>query len=216
MHFQKINMETWPRKEHFEHYLNGARCTYSATFHLNVTALQAAAKKAGFKTYPAQIYLFTQAVNAHPAFRMDFDGAGNLGLWDRLEPMYTVLNKETETFSAVYTPATGSFAQFHARYLEDVQNFGTGAFQPQANVPANVFNFSGLPWVPFTAFNLNLYTEGTYLLPIFTVGKMYTAGGETFLPVAAQVHHSVCDGLHLGRFFETLETLAAHPETWLF
>ena len=62
-----------------------------------------------------------------------------------------------------------------------------------------------VPWVEFTGFNINVFDEGKFLLPIFTMGKFFERDGRRFLPLAIQVHHAVCDGYHLGVFVEKLQ-----------
>ena len=62
-----------------------------------------------------------------------------------------------------------------------------------------------IPWASFTAFNLNLQKGYDYLPPIFTMGKLSQRGDRWLLPLAAQVHHSVCDGFHLSRFLSELQ-----------
>lgn len=72
-------------------------------------------------------------------------------------------------------------------------------------MPPNVFTISSIPWVSFTGFNLNLPKATDYLLPIFTTGKYFQENGKTWLPIAIQVHHAVCDGYHLSRFVNELQ-----------
>jgi len=62
-----------------------------------------------------------------------------------------------------------------------------------------------VPWVEFTGFNINVYDEGKFLLPIFTMGKYFERDGKRMLPLAIQVHHAVCDGYHVGVFVEKLQ-----------
>ena len=62
-----------------------------------------------------------------------------------------------------------------------------------------------IPWVTFSAFNLNIYDSGKYLLPIFTMGKAFERDAKRLLPLAIQVHHAVCDGYHVAAFLETLQ-----------
>lgn len=37
MEFVKIDPETWPRREYFEHYFSAVPCTYSITVKLDIT-----------------------------------------------------------------------------------------------------------------------------------------------------------------------------------
>ena len=64
---------------------------------------------------------------------------------------------------------------------------------------------SMVPWVEFTGFNINVFDEGKFLLPIFTMGKFFERDGKRLLPLAIQVHHAVCDGYHVGVFVEKLQ-----------
>ena len=73
----------------------------------------------------------------------------------------------------------------------------------------NVLNVSMIPWVHFTAFNLNLQHGDQYLLPIFTLGKYQEKDGRRMLPLAIQVHHAVCDGYHIALFMEKLQQKTA-------
>lgn len=46
-----------------------------------------------------------------------------------------------------------------------------------------------------------------YLLTIFTMGKHYEENSRYILPLAIQVHHVVCDGLHVSCFVNELQEL---------
>jgi chloramphenicol O-acetyltransferase type A len=212
--FHLIDLDTYSRKDHFEHFLNRVPCTYSATVPIDVTRLRVALKEKGLKAYPAQIYLLTTAVNYFPEFRMSLDGDRRLGYWERASPLYTVLSPDTKTFSGIWTPYDENFASFYRACIADIDRYGNGAFMPQADQPANLINISSIPWLDFTAFNLNL-TPNDYLLPIFTIGKYIERDGTTQMPLAIQVHHAVCDGYHLGQFVEHVRHLANTFEDWL-
>lgn len=62
-----------------------------------------------------------------------------------------------------------------------------------------------IPWFTFTSFNINVFDDGKYLLPIFTMGKIFDVDGKRMIPLAIQVHHAVCDGYHVGKFLELLQ-----------
>ncbi|BBP88589.1 hypothetical protein BsIDN1_22070 [Bacillus safensis] len=61
-----------------------------------------------------QIYLLARAVQKIPEFRMDLVN-DELGHWDLLHPSYTILNKETKTFSSIWTPYDENFARFYKK-----------------------------------------------------------------------------------------------------
>ena len=62
-----------------------------------------------------------------------------------------------------------------------------------------------IPWMEFTGFNINVFDEGKFLLPIFIIGKFFERDSKRLLPLAIQIHHAVCDGYHLGLFVEKMQ-----------
>lgn len=69
-----------------------------------------------------QIYLLARAVQKIPEFRMD-QVNDELGYWEILHPSYTILNKETKTFSSIWTPFDENFAQFYKSCVADIETF---------------------------------------------------------------------------------------------
>ncbi|HHU0227919.1 TPA: CatA-like O-acetyltransferase, partial [Enterococcus faecalis] len=102
MTFNIINLETWDRKEYFNHYFN-QQTTFSVTKEFDITLLKSMIKNKGYKLYPALIYIIVNIINQNKVFRTGINSEGNLGYWDKLNPLYTVFNKETEKFSNIWT-----------------------------------------------------------------------------------------------------------------
>jgi chloramphenicol O-acetyltransferase type A len=177
MSFNYIDIENWSRKEWFEHYLNEVRCTYSITINIDITRLQIVRKEEKIKLYPVLIYLLSVVVNKYEEFRIDYDEyteQGRLGYWDSVHPVYTVFHKDSGTFSSLWTEHDNCFSVFYDRYQKDIAKYGSvERFSPKENVPKNIFSVSSIPWTTFTGFNLNVYTDGSYLRPIFTFGKYF-------------------------------------------
>ena len=67
-----------------------------------------------------QIYLLARAVQKIPKFRMD-QVNDELGHWELLHPSYTILNKETKTFSSIWTPYDENFARFYKSCVADIE-----------------------------------------------------------------------------------------------
>ena len=199
MAFNLIDMESWERREFYEHFINEVRCTYSATVNIDITNL------AGQRLYPAMIWLLTQAVNQMPEFRTDLTTEG-LGIYDEMLPAYTIFNRDNKNFSNIWTKFNSNYREFLKLYEADAAMFSSSvSFAPKPDRPANTFDISMVPWFTFTAFNINIFNAGKYLLPIFTMGKIFEASGKRLLPLAIQVHHAVCDGHHVGEFIQELQ-----------
>ena len=217
MSFNLIDINNWARKEYYNHYMHKVCCTYSVACNIDITGVRTALKSMNKKIYPAQIYMLTTVVNQYQEFRMNIDTDGNLGYWDELNPSYTIFNKEKELFSSIWTIHSHSFIQFYKNCISDIDCYSSAEnLMPKPDQPLNTFNISSLPWTSFTGFNLNLYTDGSYLPPIFTIGKFIEQDNKVLMPLSVQVHHSVCDGFHVGRFANALQELANNYNDWLY
>ncbi|MCI8525225.1 MAG: type A chloramphenicol O-acetyltransferase [Oscillospiraceae bacterium] len=199
MAFHLIDLEHWERREIYAHFINEVRCTYAATVRMDVTGLK------GQWLYPAMLWLLTQTVNQMPEFRTSHTEAG-LGVYDEMHPAYTVLNRENRNFSVVWTECGHDYGTFLRAYEADTAAFAALVqFAAKPDRPANTFDISMIPWFSFTAFDIHVFDEGRYLLPVFTMGKSLEENGRRLLPLAIQVHHAVCDGYHVGRFIQALQ-----------
>lgn len=206
MNFKHIDFSQWVRKEYFEHYLDKVPCTYSMTLNLDLTHLLKEIKSRDFKLYPTMIYLLSLIVNKHEEFRTALDENAKVGIFDILHPSYTIFQKDSETFTNIWTEYTPLFSEFYKQYMTDVKEYATTKrFLGKPDEPFNIFTISSIPWVSFTGFNLNLPKVTHYLLPIFTTGMYFEQNGKIWLPIAIQVHHAVCDGFHIARFIRELQ-----------
>lgn len=52
-----------------------------------------------------------------------------------------------------------------------------------------------------------------FFSPMFTLGKYNQKEEKVVLPLAVQVHHSVCDGFHLARLYNELQALCNDIES---
>lgn len=81
MAFHPIDLNSFPRREHYLSFIGNNQCSYSMTVNVDITALGA------HKLYPAMIWLLTRTVNEIPEFRMALvDGV--LGVYDDMHPAY--------------------------------------------------------------------------------------------------------------------------------
>lgn len=209
MEYKEIDLESWGRKEYFEHYTSAVPCTYSMTVKLDITGL----RKGGARLYPAMLYLLSKTATEFEQFRTALRRDGKLVVYQTLHPSYTIFHKETETFSCIWTEYSEDYGEFLQRYNEDMEQYGKAeGFIPKPGMPENSFNISMIPWAGFESFQLNM-PDYKYFLPIFTMGRYREENGRCFMPLAVQVHHAVCDGYHLSCFLGALqEKLEAWPK----
>lgn len=215
MKFNKIDFDDWNRTEIFHHYMN-QNTSFSLTKEIDIGVLYRLIKQKKYRFYPAFIFLVTQVINSHQAFRTGYNKEGSVGYWDKLEPLYTIFDQTSESFSAICTEVTHDFNTFHLAYLDDTEKYsGSGKLFPKTPMPENMFSLSILPWTSFTGFNLNINNNNRYLLPIVTAGKFENKSDSIYLPLSLQVYHSVCDGYHAALFMNAVQDLALKPHDWM-
>ena len=204
MEFIPVDLDTWARKEHFEHYFHQVPCTYSMTTKLDITPLIEAKER----LYPAMLYRIAKAVNQYQEFRMDLGPDGTLGFYTEMHPCYTIFHRDSETFSNLWTEYTDDYGAFCRAYQLDLEQFGSCKdMMAKPDVPVNTFPVSMVPWESFEGFNLNLQNGYRYLPPIFTMGKYQRDERGVWLPLSIQVNHAVCDGFHVCRFIAALREM---------
>lgn len=204
MSFHLIDFETWERKDFYKHFIDDVVCTYSTTVNLDITNLK------NVRLYPTIIWLLTNVVNQMPEFRTAITKEG-VGIYDEMHPAYTIFDKENKNFSGIWTEFNLDYKVFLDAYELDIAKYTSSKeYAPKPNRPDNSFDISMIPWFTFTSFNLNIFGDGKYLLPIFTLGKYFDDNGKRLIPLSIQVHHAVCDGYHIGKFVETLQSLINH------
>lgn len=216
MGYRRIDMKSWPRAELFRHYMHWNRCAYSMTVDIDITKCVEVAGALGIKLHAVQLYMLCRVVNSMDEFRTFILPGGFLAVWDECRPLFTVFNGETKLFYCLHTPYNSDFGAFYRGYMDVTEKYrGSPSFMPMGGEPADCVNISSMPWVDFSAFSLHLNSDGVYTQPIFTMGKFRHENGRTIMPLAMQVHHSVCDGYHCGLFIDSLRRLVADAESWL-
>lgn len=204
--FKPIDTSSWKRKPYFDHYFNQIRCTYSITANIDITNVLSFKDRNKIKLYPLLIYVISKAVNKYEEFRTAINDRGEIVVWETLSPCYTVFHKDSESFSNIWTEWNDDLNLFLSNFEQDSKRFGQiDRIDAKPNTPANVFPISSLPWTTFTGFNLNIFADGTYLLPIFTYGKYFKDGNRYLIPLSIQVHHAVCDGFHVSRLINEIQ-----------
>jgi chloramphenicol O-acetyltransferase type A len=208
LEYTPVDLSRWARKEHFEVFQSFAQSTFNQTVLLDITALLKHIKEVGWKFYPTIIFLLSKIVNSHAEFRMAMKN-NELVIWNEVHPNYTIFHNETETFSALWSHYDGNIHHFQDVYSEDVARYGNNlSYWPKEESRENIFFISAIPWVSFTSFTVNVANMQNFFAPMFTLGKYYNQEGKTLLPLAVQVHHSVCDGFHVARLINELQEMS--------
>lgn len=210
MGYQEIDLETWPRKEHYLHFTKQAKCFVSITKDVDVTQLRAAAKTCGRSFYIAFLYVICKVINRHSEFKLAYlPEEEKLVQWDEVLPSHLVFHEEDETFTCIWSRWEPDFEVFYRGCQEDIAAGKEYRGYRVPGMPENTFCVSCLPWIKYSALDINLCGDGLFLAPMISWGKAELDGGRMRMPLSFEIHHGAADGFHIARFYDEVEQEAA-------
>lgn len=201
---QPIPWADWSRRDVFEFFSGMSDPFYSVTFTVDVTNLCRFTKETGLSFYYALVYLCTQAVNRVEAFQYVLNDGALFRLNGR-SPSFTDLKKSAEQFHIVTMPCAGGIADF-CRAARETSAAQTAFIRAEAESDALIY-FSCLPWLELTALTNERDFDKDDAIPRIAWGRYTETGGRKKLNMSVEVNHRFIDGLHIGRFSETLAGL---------
>ncbi|MES1244892.1 MAG: CatA-like O-acetyltransferase [Acidobacteriota bacterium] len=91
----------------------------------------------------------------------------------------------------------------------------TGGRMEARDDRTDLLHCSALPWVSFTSISHARNWGREDSVPKLAFGKVFEQDGRRLMPVSVEVHHALLDGLHVGRYLESLQESFLAPEALL-
>ncbi|MDR7332551.1 CatA-like O-acetyltransferase [Roseateles asaccharophilus] len=205
-----IPLASWPRRAALEHFRRMAQPAFSVTVPVDVTGLRERAAAHGATPWLAYHHAALEAANTVDGMRQTLkaDGTG-VREFELIHASTTVL-RDDGSFGFLTLPRDPSLAAFAERaksHLPRIRSASGDLFA--ADAPGDVreetlVHMTALPWFAFTAFT-HARGQGDDR-PKIAFGRFTEQGGRLLMPVAVDVHHALCDGAHVGRFFEQFQS----------
>ena len=208
-----INLETWPRREHFEVFSTFDYPHFSMCANVDMTAFYPVVKQRGISFTVATVYILARAANAIPEFRYRIR-LGEVVEHEIVHPSTTILTNE-DLFSFCTIDYAEDFSEFAARAADKiahVQEHLTLEYDPKRD---DLLFMTTIPWVSFTSFMHPLHLHPADSVPRFAWGKFFEEGEFLKMPLSVQAHHALMDGIHMGRFFTEVQGYLQQPEVVL-
>ena len=205
--YSMIDMDTWPRREHFRYYQEKIPCSHSMTVDVDVTHMLDYARSNKIHFSACLLYAVSKAVNELDSARLMTDQEGNPGTWETVNPVFTVFHQDDHTFSDLWMDYKPDFESFLKEYDAVVRIYGDEkGIKGRPGQPANFFCFSCAPFTSYRSYSCCATASPVPpLFPIIDCGKYTKIGDRYLLPAALTISHAAMDGWHLGQFFERLQ-----------
>jgi chloramphenicol O-acetyltransferase type A len=207
---RKIDLESWPRRKHFELYRQFELPHFNLTFPVTVSAFRNWVKERADSLTLATVYLLSQVANELAPFRMRIRGDEVIE-HEVVHPSFTVL-VENEIFSfctVTYRADYEAFITAGSRRIEEVRAEPTLEDKPGQD---DLLFMTSLPWFHFTSMMHPLNMNPVDSVPRIAWGRIDRREGQLVMPLSVQVHHALMDGLHVGRYAERAQHLFDNPQ----
>ena len=125
-------------------------------------------------------------------------------LLDKRTPSFTELKKGSEQFQIITCPCEGTLADF-CRAAKERSEAQTSFLEPSSETDDLIY-ISCLPWFDLTCCTNERQVDIDDAIPRITWGKyIRQENGRETLGLSIEVNHRLVDGVHLGRFYESLQ-----------
>ncbi len=202
---KEIDLETWPRRAHFEFFRTFQKPFFDVAARVDVTQVVDFVRREEKSLFATMLYGVTKAATATQNLRYRFRGDRVFDV-EQCHPSFTVMGDSGLFNYAVadYDDDLDVFTQRVREASEEIRN------QPGLNLSEDhrleLIYVTSMPWLDFQAITNPIIGGPDDSAPRIAWGKIVeTAGGrwETTLQVTA--HHSLVDGLPVARFFEAFQ-----------
>ena len=206
---RQINLETWPRREHFKVFSTWDYPHFNMCANVDLTEFYPFVKQRDISFNVATVYVLARAANAIPEFRYRIR-AGEVVEHEVVHPSTTILtNEDLFSFCQIdYTKDFSSFTARAAKRIAYVKEHPTVKDEPGQD---DLLFMTAIPWVSFTSFMHPLDLSPADSVPRFAWGKFFEDGESMKMPLSVQAHHAVMDGIHMGRYYAKVQDYLHDP-----
>jgi len=207
-----IDIQSWPRREHFQMFRTFDIPHFNICANLDLTAFYPFVKKRGISFNIATVYVLARAANAIPEFRYRIRGE-EVVEHEIVHPSPTIL-VENDLFTFCTMEYVENFLEFSARAAEKVAHVKEHPALEEDQELDTLLFMTAIPWVSFTSF-MHPLSFPVDSVPRFAWGKFFEEGESLKMPLSVQGHHALMDGLHMGRYYEIVQEYFHQPEAVL-
>jgi chloramphenicol O-acetyltransferase type A len=202
---QKLNLETWNRKEHFLFFKQMEEPFFGITTTIDCSKAYQKSKELGISFFSFYLHKTMVAVNSIEPFRYRIID-DEIYIFDKIDASATILREDkTFGFSLIeYDNDVSVFSEIVQKEIARIQTT-SGLFTREFS--ENLIHFSALPWVNFTSFSHARSFTWPDSCPKISFGKMMDENGKKTMSMSVHVHHGLIDGIVVGEFLECFENL---------
>jgi len=205
-----IDTETWSRRQLFNLFKEYDNPSFNICAEVDATRLLDFTRSRKLSLFVTYHFLSTKTANEIEPFRYRLRGERVL-VHERIDAG-AILLLEDESFTFVYFDFEEDFGAFHEKATAIVERARVEPPPLDAREDRDdLIYHSVIPWVSFTSISHARDSRRQNGIPKIAFGKYRDVGGRVLMPVSVEVHHALMDGLHVGHYFERLQSYFDDP-----
>jgi chloramphenicol O-acetyltransferase type A len=200
-----LNLENWPRRQHFEFFKQFEEPYFGVTASIDVTLGFEHAKAAGVSLFIYYLYQSLAAANIIEPFKYRIED-DQVAVYDEVHAGPTI-NRPNGTFGFAYINYHKSFAKFLEGAEQEIERVQSTTELMPSTSSQNIIHFSALPWINFTSISHARMFSFKESVPKISFGRITDVDGQRIMPVSVHVHHALMDGVHVGQYLQCFQDL---------
>ena len=202
---QKLNLDTWNRKEHFLFFKQMEEPFFGITTTIDCTKAYEKAKELNVSFFTFYLHKTLIAINEIENFKYRIIN-NEIILFDTIDASSTILRKD-KTFGFSLIEFNADLEKFASSTKKEINRIQTTTGLFTRDFAENLIHFSALPWVNFTSFSHARSYTWPDSCPKISIGKMMEEKGKKTFSMSIHVHHGLVDGFHIGQFVDLFQKL---------
>lgn len=205
-----IDLETWPRRVHFEFYKDMDMPHFNLTANVDITKFYPLIKQSKLSFTVGIIYILSRAANDIREFRLRIR-EDQLIEHEVVHPATTILISD-DIFSFCFIDYFEDFSDFAVKAAEEIEYVKSNlVLEDEPEVDRYLF-MTSIPWVSFTSMMHPIDLSPADSIPRIAWGKYFKDGDSMKMPLGVQAHHAVMDGVHMGKYFIKVQEYLDQPK----
>lgn len=204
-----VDIENWERKDHYNNFKQFDYPHINICANVDITEFYRYIKEKEYPFYISILYVVTKTANSIKEFRYRIR-EDKLIEHEFVSPAFTVMNSN-EIFGYCTVGFTDEFKGFKANAISEIERAENNISIENKSGCDDVIYTTSIPWVSFTSITHPIQMNPVDSIPRIAWGKYFDENGKIKLPLSVQVHHSLADGVHIGKYFKIIQEILDDP-----
>ena len=203
---QKLNLDTWNRKEHFLFFKQMEEPFFGITTTIDCSNAYDKAKELNISFFTYYLHKTLVAANAIENFRYRIID-DEIYIFDTIDASATIM-REDKTFGFSLIEFSNNINDFTEITKTEIARIQTTTRLFTRDFQENLIHFSALPWLNFTSFSHARSFTFPDSCPKISFGKMMIENdGKRTMSISIHAHHGLMDGFHVSQFIDCFQEL---------